>query len=271
MPELPEVETVCRGLSKKILNSTILKVKILNRKLRYDIPSNLENIILDKKIKGVLRRGKTGFFILNGNYIIIFHLGMTGKFKIERKKYIHHKHDHLEIEFENNVKLIYNDIRKFGYILITEKPVDIFNFNKVGCEPFLATSFKKILYAKLIKRKTSIKSILLDQTFICGIGNIYASEILFNAKMSPFKKGEDISQNHFLELLESIEFILSLAIKKGGSSIKNYSNVNNDLGYFQTKFKVYNRYGLNCNNCKSLINKVKQNGRTTFFCNKCQS
>ena len=86
MPELPEVETVCRGLSKKILNSTILKVKILNCKLRYDIPSDLEKIILDKKVKGILRRGKTGFFILNGNYIVIFHLGMTGKFKIEKKK-----------------------------------------------------------------------------------------------------------------------------------------------------------------------------------------
>ena len=185
---------------------------------------------------------------------------------ITRKK----KHDYLVIQFDNKKKLIYNDVRKFGYIILQKKPLDIFNFKKIGCEPFLVSSFKEELFLKIKKRKTAIKDILLDQNFICGIGNIYASEILFHAKISPFIKGFQVNKFYFSKLLESIKYILNLAIKKGGSSIKDYSNANNELGYFQTEFKVYDRAGHICYNCKSLITITKQRGRSTYYCKKCQ-
>ncbi len=271
MPELPEVETVCKGLSNNILNFNITDVRILNNKLRYTIPSNLKEKILNTKVKVIIRRGKNGLLILNSEDIIVFHLGMTGKFKILNKCYLEKKHDHLVIEFNKNIKLVYNDVRKFGYILLYKKPFDIFKFRKMGCEPSLVTTFKEKLFSTIKRRDTTIKAILLDQTYICGIGNIYANEILFTAKILPYKRGVDISKKKFFRLLKTVQFIINLAITKGGSSIKNYVDINSDLGYFQTEFKVYNRNGMSCYDCGNLISKIRQNGRATYFCNKCQS
>ena len=196
---------------------------------------------------------------------------MTGKFKIDFSGYKKIKHDHLIIEFNNKLKLIYNDIRKFGFIEIVEKPFDIFKLKNLGYEPSIITNFRDSLFSKLKKRKASIKDILLDQSFICGIGNIYACEILFEAKISPFKKGIKFYKNEFIILLKALQSIIEEAIKKGGSSIKDYSSPKDELGYFQTKFQVYDREGLPCYYCKSLITRIKQNGRSTFFCIKCQS
>ena len=270
MPELPEVETVCRGLSNKLLNLNIKKVKIIDFNLRYRIPAQIEKKLFNAKIKAIIRRGKNGFLVLNNNKIIIFHLGMTGKFKIQKTEYKKQKHDHLLIEFKKNIKLIYNDVRKFGYILYVENFLDICHFNKMGKEPFLALFFIDELYHVIKRRKASIKHILLDQSFICGIGNIYANEILYKSKISPYREGRNINKSEFLNLLTIIKSVLKVAIIKGGSSIKNYSQPNNDLGYFQTTFKVYDRNGLPCYNCKSLITRIKQNGRATFFCERCQ-
>ena len=271
MPELPEVETVCRGLSNTLLNLNIQKVKVINFNLRYRIPLQLEKKLFNEKIKAVIRRGKNGFLILNNNKIIIFHLGMTGKFKIEKAEYKKQKHDHLLIEFKKNIKLIYNDVRKFGYILCVESPLDIFHFNKMGKEPFLALFFIDDLYYDIKRRKASIKHILLDQSFIAGIGNIYASEILFNCNIYPFKKARNISKKSFKKLLTAVEKILQKAILKGGVTIKDYRNVSGDLGYFQLNLKVYGREGLSCYKCKSLIIKSTRNGRSTFYCKNCQS
>ena len=147
----------------------------------------------------------------------------------------------------------------------------IFNFKNLGYEPFIAFYYSDFLFNKIKKRMGSIKDILLDQKFICGIGNIYASEILFKAKIIPFKKGSKLNKSQFSKLLKVIDNILSTAIKQGGSSIKNYASPDNELGYFQTQFQVYNRKGLPCYNCKSLIARVKQSGRSSFFCIKCQT
>ena len=271
MPELPEVETVCRVLSKNIIGLTIKKVKVLNKNLRYPLSFCIEKKILQSKIKSIIRRGKYGLILLSNKNVIIFHLGMTGKFKINLKVYEKTKHDHLVIELNNNLKIIYNDVRKFGYIKLSEKPIDIFNFKNLGHEPSIALCFKDILFVKIKRRKASIKDILLDQSFICGVGNIYASEILYKAKISPFKKGIKFYKNEFTVLLKALQNIIEEAIKKGGSSIKDYSSPQEELGYFQTQFQVYDREGLPCYYCKSLITRVKQGGRSTFFCIKCQN
>ena len=141
----------------------------------------------------------------------------------------------------------------------------------MGYEPAIVENFRDILFAQIKKRKASIKDILLDQSFICGVGNIYASEILHKAKISPFKKGIKFYKNEFSVLLKAIQNIIQEAIKKGGSSIKDYTSPQDELGYFQTQFQVYDREGLPCYYCKSLIIRVKQGGRSTFFCRKCQS
>ncbi|MAK09287.1 MAG: DNA-formamidopyrimidine glycosylase [Rhodobacteraceae bacterium] len=271
MPELPEVETVCRGLSKNIIGLTIKKLIVYNNKLRYSIPNDLRKKVLHSKIKAIIRRGKYGLIMLSNDKIIIFHLGMTGIFKIAFKDTEKVKHDHLMIEFDQNVWLTYNDVRKFGYIELTQKPFDIFNLKNLGYEPFMSSYYSDFLFYKIRKRTGTIKDILLDQKFICGIGNIYASEILFAANIIPFKKGINIKKHEFFKLLKEIENILRIAIRQGGSSIKNYANPDNELGYFQTRFQVYNREGLSCYNCKSLIARVKQSGRSSFFCIKCQT
>ena len=271
MPELPEVETVCRGLSKNIVGLTIKKLVVFNNKLRYVLPEDIGKKVLNSRIKAIIRRGKYGLIILSNDKIIIFHLGMTGVFKISFKNIKTVKHDHLMIEFNTNIWLTYNDVRKFGYIELTEKPFDVFNFKNLGYEPFIASYYSDFLFNKIKKRTGTVKDILLDQKFICGIGNIYASEILFKAKIIPFKKGIELSKNEFFTLLEEIKNILSIAIKQGGSSIKNYANPDNELGYFQTQFQVYNRKGLHCYNCKNLIARVKQSGRSSFYCIKCQT
>ena len=270
MPELPEVETVCRVLSKNIVGLTIKKVKVLNKNLRYTLHTSIEKKILQSKIKSIIRRGKYGLILLNNKNLIIFHLGMTGKFVINFKIYEKTKHDHLVIEFNNNLKIIYNDVRKFGYIKLSEKPIDICNLNNLGYEPSIAIYFKDILFVKAKRRKAAIKDILLDQSFICGVGNIYASEILFKAKISPFKKGIYFNKNEFAILLNALKYIIDKAIEKGGSTIKDYTSPQDELGYFQTQFQVYNREGLPCYYCKSLITRIKQSGRSTFYCIKCQ-
>lgn len=270
MPELPEVETVCRGLSKKLLKSNVLKVKILNKKLRYSISKNIEKHLLHNKVKAIIRRGKNGIIVFSGNYNLHFHLGMTGKFLITTPDYKKNKHDHLLIKFDKNLVLIYNDIRKFGYLELIKKPLDIVSFKDIGLEPFLCRSFEKELFLKICKKERSIKNILLDQNYICGIGNIYASEILFRSKISPFKLGKNLSENDFHNLLNSVVYILNKAIKKGGSSIKNYKNIDEQLGYFQVEFKVYNKEGMACHQCDNLIAKKKQSGRSSFFCKNCQ-
>ena len=149
MPELPEVETVCRVLSKNIIGLTIKKVEVINKNLRYALPYNIKKKIFQSKIKSIIRRGKYGLISLSNKSIIIFHLGMTGKFKIDFKAFKKTKHDHLLLEFNNNLKLIYNDVRKFGYIKLAEKPFDIFNLKNLGYEPSLVRNFRDILSSKV--------------------------------------------------------------------------------------------------------------------------
>ena len=146
MPELPEVETVCRILSKNIIGLTIKKVEIINKNLRYPLTTSIKKKIFQSKIKSILRRGKYGLILLSNRNVIVFHLGMTGKFKIDLSVYKKTKHDHLVLEFNNNFKLIYNDVRKFGYIKLAEKPFDIFNLKNLGYEPSIVRNFSDIFF-----------------------------------------------------------------------------------------------------------------------------
>ena len=266
MPELPEVETTIRGL-KPIINCTIINIKIHTPKLRFFIPKNLSKIHRGRIIKEIKRKGKYILLDLEDNYTIVIHLGMSGRLRllkcnIFRKK----KHDHMIIRTNHDHCLVFNDARKFGLIdhgkkeIIYQKKY-LLNLGKDA----LSTSLTYEYFAsKISKKAVPIKQILLDQKIIAGIGNIYASEILFDAKISPFCKGKELSLYDCKCIVLSTRKILKRAIILGGSTLKDYVSTDGTIGNFQNNFKVYNKSGKKIMGKK--IVKTIQYGRSTFYC-----
>tara|TARA_B100001059_G_scaffold228877_1_gene260606 strand:- start:520 stop:1389 length:870 start_codon:yes stop_codon:yes gene_type:complete len=288
MPELPEVEVVKRSLTNKLQNLIIKKVKINDYKLRYHINKNSIRKIVGLKFKKVERKSKFLLFFFDKDIIMLTHLGMTGKFffvnqrnmklktsfyyKINSKK--DQKHDHLEFILSREKKLIYNDVRKFGFIKFLYKKNLAYNSHLVnlGPEP-LKQEFNYLYFNQYIKnRNRLIKNILMDQKFVSGIGNIYANEILFKSKVKPTRKGKTLKKFEIKKIIKSTKIILNNAIKMGGSSIKDFSSDNGKKGSFQQYFSVYGKKGYRCHNksCKSKIVKLSICNRATFFCTKCQ-
>ena len=286
MPELPEVEVVKKSLEIKLKNLRIKRLNIANNKLRYKIDSKKFNVIKSQKIISIQRRSKYLLINLNKNFTILAHLGMTGKFFIvdNNKKYKTSfyyslkkndtKHDHATFFFDKKIKLIYNDVRKFGFIKIYPSK-DIYNCKhlvSLGPEP-LSADFNLNYFNKYIhNKKTKIKDLLMDQKFVAGLGNIYCNEVLFLSKINPSKSIKRINQQGIKNIIKFIKKILKDAISAGGSSIKNFSNVEGKDGNFQQNFNVYGREKASCNRVKCLgtIKKVYTSNRSSFFCHKCQ-
>lgn len=272
MPELPEVETICQELRTHLLNKTILKAALLStHKLRAEIPKSIETFISNTQIKEIKRRGKYIQAFLSNSQILIFHLGMSGKILIKEKNYLPVKHDHLAI-YLNNLTIIYNDPRRFGLIdlIHTNLLENYIHFSKLGIEP-LSNEFTLNALIKLLKnKKSNIKSFLMNSENIVGIGNIYASEVLFKCRISPLRITNNIDMDEVSLLHQNIISTLRESIKFGGSTLKDYAKVNGESGYFQNSFKVYARDGKKCYDCNSIIEKIIQNGRSSFFCKNCQ-
>ena len=286
MPELPEVEVVKKSLEAKLKILTIKKVSITNNKLRYKIDSKQFSKIKNKKIISIQRRSKYLLINLNKGFTILAHLGMTGKFLITNKhrKYktsfyyslrkSDTKHDHLTLTFNKKIKLIYNDVRKFGFIKIYHSK-DIFNSThlvSLGPEP-LSADFNLSYFKKYIhNRKKTIKDLLMNQKFIAGLGNIYCNEVLFLCRINPTRRVNKISQKEIKKIIKSIKKILKQAILFGGSSIKNFSSTEGQDGNFQQKFNVYGKEKTTCGRlkCSGTIKKVYTSNRSSFFCPKCQ-
>jgi formamidopyrimidine-DNA glycosylase len=274
MPELPEVETVCRGIKPLLENQSIKKILCRVAKLRYLLPKNLNKKIANCKILKVQRKAKYIQIFLDNETQLIIHLGMTGKLLIKKNftnKRID-KHDHVIVELKNSQALVFNDVRKFGMLdLIDNSQEQNYKFFKdLGLEPlekeFNFDNFKKIIS----HRNKSIKSTIMDSKLIVGVGNIYANESLFNAGIHPERISSDL-KDYELELLrKEIIKILKKAIKKGGSTLNDFRNEENQKGYFQFDFRVYARNGLACKICKTEIQRIKQNGRSSFVCSTCQ-
>ena len=270
MPELPEVETTVKAL-QVIKNQKINKSLTHTNKLRFKIPIDLNRFLLSTKISKIRRIAKYIIIDLDNKYSLIIHLGMSGRLKISTSEFIKTKHDHFIIIFSNNKKLIYNDPRKFGFIDITRTK----NISKkryitnLGIDALSKKLNHNLLYSIIKKSEVPIKQILLNQKIISGIGNIYASEILFDAKISPITSGKKLKIGHILKLVNSIRKILNKAIKFGGSSIRDYRSADGTLGNFQSNFKVYGRDGERVHNDKVI--KIVQYGRSTFYCPKIQN
>ena len=286
MPELPEVEIVRKSLHKNIKGKIITKVLVKNRNLRFKVPNNFEKVITKKKITKINRFSKYLIIIFHDNTGCVIHLGMSGTIHLLNKKkiknitntsfynlpYLPKKHNHIEIKF-NNLKLVYNDPRRFGYFLYFEKLNDIKKkFSHFGPEPF--SNLFNINYIKnyLKKKNKNIKNFLLDQKFVSGIGNIYANEILFISKIKPYRKAKNLTKNECKKIVLYSKAVLKKAIQKGGSSIRDFKNINGKIGTFQKNFKVYQRENLKCVKvkCKGLVKKNIISNRSSFFCNYCQ-
>ncbi len=286
MPELPEVEIVKQSLNKKIKQKQVKKVIIRNRNLRFKIPLNFENFLKNKKIIKVKRFSKYLIFCLSNHCYCLLHLGMSGtvhSVHLNKKNFftntsfynspnLPEKHNHVEIFFEK-IKIIYNDPRRFGFFQIIKNKDSLKKrFSKLGPEPFNSKFNQNYVYSQLKKKEKKIKDFLLDQNFVSGIGNIYASEILFLSKISPSKKGGLLKREECRKIVINSRKILLNAIRKGGSTIKDFKNIFGAKGSFQNEFKVYNRENLNCKRfkCKGRINKKIISNRSSFFCDSCQ-
>ena len=286
MPELPEVEIVRQSLNKKIKQKNVKKVIIRNRNLRFKIPANFERFLEGKKVVKVKRFSKYLILcFLNEEYCLL-HLGMSGTIHLvnNHKKNIltntsfysypnlPKKHNHVEIIFDN-FRIIYNDPRRFGFFQIIDNSFLLKKrFKKLGPEPFQSKFNLKYVNSYLKGKKKNIKNFLLDQNFVSGIGNIYASEILFLSKINPNKKANLITKFNQKKIIIYSRKVLNNAIKKGGSSIRDFKNTSGKKGTFQKNFNVYERNGLSCkrSHCKGIIQKKNISNRSTFFCNICQ-
>ena len=284
MPELPEVEIVKQSLDKNIKFEKIKKVVVRNRSLRFKIPKNFEIVLKNKIINKISRKSKYLILHLEDIYCVI-HLGMSGTIHLINRKNFNKntntsfynppnlplKHNHIEF-FLKKYQLIYNDPRRFGFFKILKKKDLLDFFKNVGPEPLNNKFNINYISNYFINKKKNIKSFLLDQKFVSGIGNIYASEILFYCKINPFKEVKYLTKLDIKKIKYFSKFVLNKAIKKGGSSIRNFRNVSGKNGKYQNEFKVYQRENLNClkKECFGKIKKKFISKRSTFFCNKCQ-
>ena len=286
MPELPEVEIVKQSLYKNIKSKKIKKTIVRNRNLRFKIHKDFEKLLKNKRILDISRFSKFILINLEKDFHCIFHLGMSGTVHIVKKKtnssftnssfyhspFLPKKHNHVEFFFDN-FKIVYNDPRRFGFFKVFFNQKDLTKyFNKYGPEPFDKKFNIKYLRDKLTGKSKNIKNYLIDQSFISGIGNIYANEILFFCKINPFRKSSKLLLADCKKLIFYSKYVLKNAIKKGGSTIKNFINTDGNSGFFQKHFKVYQRENLKCpnKNCSGIIRKKNISNRSTFYCNICQ-
>jgi formamidopyrimidine-DNA glycosylase len=286
MPELPEIEIVKRSLFKMINKAKIIDIKINNNKLRYKIPYVFSKSLINEKILKISRRSKYLIFHFKTKLLLV-HFGMTGKLLL-MKSYdnmifktsfyhdtnVHSKHNHIRFELNNGLVLIYNDVRRFGFFKLynTTQLNKIIFLKKLGVEPF-SKIFNIEYFKKFIKnRKKNIKNLLMDQTFVSGLGNIYVNEALFLSKIKPLRTCSSLNRNEIKNLILNIRKILKFAISKGGSSLRNFQNALGKNGNFQQFFRVYRQKNKKCPriSCKGKIKKIVISNRSSFYCNRCQ-
>lgn len=278
MPELPEVETIKEAIRQTISGSIIESVEVYNHRLRQEIPQDLEKIAYKTHIANIYRRAKYIVIDLDNGYSLILHLGMSGRIKILSAQPLNlEKHDHVVIKTTKGV-IIYNDARRFGLLTycLTNKLEQNPLFADLGFDPFNDKATGEYLFKTFKNKKTYIKLALLDQHILAGIGNIYASEALYEAKISPLRVCSTLTLKECSCLLEAVRLILKKAIAAGGSTLRDYKKPDGSLGYFQNQHCVYDKEGKRCPNCTCNlkktggIKKVVLGGRSSFYCDYLQ-
>ena len=276
MPELPEVETVCLALSKILNESRVSNIKIFRKDLRWNVKENLEKDLKEKILKKPYRRGKYILIPTSNEHILLFHLGMSGTIKIISEEYDLSKHDHVKIDIKTKenkfFSIIYNDPRRFGYVdfFSITKIQTHFLLKKLGVEPLEKDFTEQYLQKKIHNKSRCIKNFLMDQSIIAGIGNIYASEILYRANINPLRTVDKLKKKHLKSIINATKFILKKSINVGGTSIRNHIQPDGKLGYFVQKLQVYGKNKHNCKKCDNLIKLINISNRSTYFCSYCQ-
>lgn len=267
MPELPEIETVKNGI-QNLVGKTIESIVVRNPSLRIPVTKNIKKLITSQKILEIKRRAKYLIFVLERGFLIV-HLGMSGKLTLVDSKTPVIPHDHVDLIF-NNLTLRYNDPRRFGLFVYSKDYTQEPFIQSLGVEPLEDKFTPKYLLEQLSSRQSSIKQSIMNNDIVVGVGNIYASEALFLAKISPLRKSNTLKTNEVTNLVKSIKYILELAISHGGSSLRDYVNASGELGYFQTIHNVYGRSGEKCNKCRDKIREIRLGQRNSFYCPSCQ-
>lgn len=271
MPELPEVETTCRGLAPHLTGKSISQVVIRNGSLRWPIPAAITKLLPGQCIHNISRRGK--YLLLEcANGWLILHLGMSGSLRVLPSNTPPEKHDHFDLVLDNRTLMRLHDPRRFGAVLWTES--DVFShplLSTLGVEPLTDDFTATMLYNQTRTRSACIKQVLMDSHLVVGVGNIYANESLFRAGISPKTAANRISRARYANLVAEIKETLKLAISAGGSSLRDFVGAEGKPGYFQQQYFVYGRTGEACRNCNTNILQIRQGQRSTFYCTKCQS
>lgn len=282
MPELPEVETVRRGLEPAMEGRTIVKVDLYRAGLRVPFPENLAAIVKGRPVLRLTRRAKYLLIHIGGKSedVLIVHLGMSGQMTVIKTiaGYNLRKHDHMVLTLDSGAGIVFNDARRFGMVMLTPATsIELHAaFDGMGPEPLAEGFTGAVLQERLKGRSTPIKVALLDQRVVAGVGNIYASEALHEAGLSPLRKASSLKPAEAAALAAAIQSVLTRAIASGGSSLRDFRQAGGELGYFQHSFVVYDHEGDACPRCpaggrkKAFIKKIVQGGRATYFCPSCQ-
>ncbi len=271
MPELPEVETTCRGLSPHLTGQRISQVVIRNASLRWPIPTAIEHSLPGQSIHRISRRGKYLLLQCDTGHLIL-HLGMSGSLRVLPSSTPPEKHDHFDLILNNHTLMRLRDPRRFGAVLWTNS--DVFShplLSTLGVEPLTDEFNAAMLYNQTRNRSASIKQVIMDSHLVVGVGNIYANESLFRAGISPKTPAYRISLKRYTKFVDEIKATLALAITAGGSSLRDFVGAEGKPGYFQQQYFVYGRTNEPCRNCGHPIKTIRQGQRSTFYCAKCQS
>lgn len=268
MPELPEVETTVRGLEKVLLGRELRRVEPRRADLRRAFPEGLGQRMTGARVTGLRRRGKYGLIDTNRGDTMVFHLGMSGKWRIDPAEL--GPHDHLVLETDEPRTVVLNDPRRFGSVdlVLTNQVNDWGPIAELGPEPTEITADE--LRERLSGRAAPIKALLLDQRIVAGLGNIYVCEALHRAHINPKRASGRVSAAAADRLVTAIHQVITEAIEAGGSTLRDYARPDGELGYFSKRFAVYDREGKPCLGCGTPVRRIVQGGRSTFYCPKCQ-
>ncbi len=275
MPELPEVETAMRGIERVLRGKSLSSVEIIRHDLRFAIPNNMIALLTGKTCIELKRRGKYIILIFTDNVVAILHLGMSGRIRIydPTQSFERKTHDHFILTLNDQSRIVYHDPRRFGMFYLSRSPQwdEEKPFSTMGPEP-LENWHGANLFKALRKKKSPIKTVLLDQDVVSGLGNIYVCEALFCAKISPLRMAHDLSKKECGVLVECSQNVLIKAIEAGGSTLRDYQKTDGSLGYFQYQFSVYDKEDEPCpgKKCRGTIKRIVQAGRSTFYCPICQ-
>jgi formamidopyrimidine-DNA glycosylase len=270
MPELPEVETTVRGLEQVLKGRRIRRVEARRADLRRAFPPDLGQRLTGAKVTSLGRRAKYGLIDTDRGDTMIFHLGMSGAWRVDPDDL--GKHDHLLLETDEGRRLHLRDPRRFGSVDLvpTDELAEWPAFRALGPEPLDRTIDGKWLKQRFSGRSAAVKLLLLDQRIVAGLGNIYVCEALFRARIDPRKPAGKVGLPKLEGLAEAIPAVLEDAIRAGGSTLKDFAAPDGELGYFSKQFDVYDREGQECRGCSGKIRRIVQGGRSTFFCPSCQ-